>query len=194
MAARAKTEQVRQQIIAATDDLLYHKGFNLMSFSDIAEASGVPRGNLYYYFKTKEEVLGAVVEHRLQRMRRMLEDWSQALPTPLERLQRYAQIPINELDNLIRFGCPMGSLNSELGKAQQELQVIARQQLELFRKWLVQQFKQLAPKVDAKGLAMQLMIRTQGLALMAQVYVDRTLVRREVKAINACLQGLTYQT
>ena len=165
-----------------------------MSFSDIAQASGVPRGNLYYYFKTKDEVLAAVIEHRLLQMRRMLQDWDQTIPTPLERLQRYVQIPINELNDVIRFGCPMGSLNSELGKSQPELHAIAKQQLELFRKWLVQQFKQLAPKVDAKGLAMQLMIRTQGLALMAQVYVDRTLVRREVKAINACLQGLTYQT
>jgi AcrR family transcriptional regulator len=194
MPARDKTEQVRQQIIDATDSLLYRKGFNLMSFSDIAETSGIPRGNLYYYFKTKDEVLTAVIEHRLAQMRRMLHDWEQTFPTPLERLQRYAQVPINELDNVIRFGCPMGSLNSELGKAQQELQAVARQQLELFRKWLVKQFKQLNPNMDAKSLAMHLLVRTQGLALMAQVYADRTLVRREVEAIAEWLAGVADQS
>jgi AcrR family transcriptional regulator len=190
MAARDKTTQIRQQIIQATDDLLYHKGFNLMSFSDIAQVSGIPRGNLYYYFKTKDEVLAAVIEHRLGQMRRMLQEWEQSLATPLQRLQRYARIPLNELENLVRFGCPMGSLNSELAKSQTPLQAIAKAQFELFRHWLIQQFQQLRPDGDAEQLAMHLLVLTQGLTLMGQVYADRDLVRREVAALESWLEAL----
>lgn len=190
MAARDKTAQIRQQVITASDDLLYHKGFNLMSFSDIAQASGIPRGNLYYYFKTKDEVLAAVIEHRLAQMRRMLQQWEQSLSTPLQRLQRYARIPLNELDNLIHYGCPMGSLNSELAKSQPELQAIAKGQFELFRKWLEQQFRELIPSADVEHLAMQLLVRTQGVALMGQVYQNSGLVQREVAAIEAWLAGM----
>lgn len=190
MASREKTEQIRQQAIEATDNLLYHKGFNLMSFSDIAKASRVPRGNLYYYFKTKDEVLAAVIEHRLLNMRRMLDDWNATIPTPLERLQRYARIAINEQDNILRSGCPMGSLNTELGKSQPELQAIAKQQFDLFRQWIVEQFKELAPHADAEFIALHLLVRTQGIAVLAQVYDDKALVQREVEAINHWLKGL----
>jgi len=190
MAAREKTEQIRQQIIQATDDLLYHKGFNMMSFSDIAEASGVPRGNIYYHFKTKDEVLMAVIEYRISLMQAMLDGWNKTIKTPLKRLKRYAQIPINELDNVVRFGCPMGSLISELGKSQPELQRIVQTQYDTFLKWMRSQFKDLVPDKDAKNLAIQLLMQTQGLAIIAHSYADKKLVRREVKNIESWLDSL----
>jgi len=161
-----------------------------MSFSDIAEASDVPRGNLYYYFKTKDEVLAAVIGHRLQQMQELLDEWDATIPTPLGRLKRYARIPLNELDNVIRRGCPMGSLNTELGKAQAELQQVSRKQFDLFKAWLITQFKQLLPGENAEHLAMHFLVSTQGLAVMAQTYEDRKLVKREVAAIDAWLENL----
>ncbi len=188
--ARDKTEKVRQKIIKATDDLLYHKGFNQMSFSDIADASNVPRGNIYYYFKTKDDVLAAVIEYRIEQMRLMLDAWNTEFKTPLERLKRYANIPVIELANITRYGCPMGSLNTELGKSQQELLLISRKQYDTFLVWLKKQFKELVPDQDAKNLAMHLLILTQGLAVLAQSYGDKSLVRRENKIIENWLDSL----
>lgn len=190
MAARDKTEQIRRQIIKATDDLLYHRGFNLMSFTDIAEAAKVPRGNLYYYFKTKDEVLAAVVEYRVTQIKNMLVEWDTVIDRPLDRLKRYAAIPVNEVKNVIRFGCPMGSLNSELGKAQPALQMIARKQFDVFRRWIKQQFKVLCPDQDVDALSMHLLVRTQGLAVMSYVYKDKKLVLREVSDIETWLDSL----
>ena len=190
MAVREKTEAIRQHIIEATDNLLYHKGFNLMSFSDIAAVSDVPRGNLYYYFKTKDEVLAAVIEHRILQMKQMLNDWDHQIKTPLGRLKRYARIPVNELDHVVQFGCPMGSLNTELGKSQGALQRISRKQLDVFKAWLIEQFKVLAPDQDAESLALHLLVRTQGLAAMAHFYTDTALVQREVRMIEDWLDQL----
>jgi len=190
MATHEKTEQVRLQIIKATDDLLYHKGYNLMSFSDIAGASGIPRGNINYHFKTKHEVLTSVIEYRLEQMKSMLEEWRKTIPTPLERLKRYAQIPINELENVSHFGCPMGSLNTELGKVQPQLQSISRVQFDMFRAWLKQQFHAHIPHKDADNLTMHLLVRTQGLAVMSHIYSDQGLIKREVEGIVAWLDNL----
>lgn len=188
MAARQKTQQQRQQIIEAIDQLLYEKGFNLMSFSDIAEASGVPRGNIYYYFKTKDEVLQAVIEHRLAGMQQMLEQWENTLVEPLACLKRYAEILLNESNRVTRYGCPMGSLNSELGKVQPDLKKISRAQFDLFRKWLKKQFKRLQPNGDAEAMAMHLLVHTQGVATMASVYGDKKLITRELAIINDWLE------
>ena len=194
MASHEKSERVRQQIITATDNLLYHKGYNLMSFSDIAAASGIPRGNLNYHFRTKQEVLTAVIEYRLQHMQEMLDDWQQTIHTPLERLKRYAKVPLNEIDNANRYGCPMGSLNTELGKQQPRLQDISRKQFDLFRNWLQQQFHALLPDQDSDNLAMHLLVRTQGLAIMAQSYADQSLLKREVEGIKIWLDSLVNDT
>jgi AcrR family transcriptional regulator len=188
MASRQKTRQQRQQIIEAIDDLLYEKGFNLMSFSDIAEVSGVPRGNIYYYFKTKDEVLQAVIEHRLAGMQQMLEQWEKTLDGPLDCLRRYAEILLNEGNRVTRYGCPMGSLNTELGKVQPALQKISRAQFDLFKKWLKRQFKRLQPNGDAEAMAMHLLVHTQGIATMANVYGDKKLIARELAMINDWLE------
>ncbi len=190
MAGREKTEVIRRAILQACDDLLYHKGFNQMSFSDIADASGVPRGNLYYYFKTKEEVLAAVIDHRLGNMKIMLREWETTIDSPLNKLKRYVRISLNELDNVLQYGCPMGSLNSELGKTQPELKKISKMQFEVIRPWLHKQFRLLQPVGDAETLTMHLLVRTQGLALMASIYGDRKLVKREVESINTWLDSL----
>ena len=190
MAARQKTEQQRQQIIDATDELLYKKGFNLMSFSDISQASGVPRGNIYYYFKTKDEVLQAVITHRLKQMQQMLEHWEATLPEPLQRLRRYAEIVSSESSRVTRYGCPMGSLNTELGKSQPELKKISKAQFDMFKKWLKKQFTLLNPHSDAEALAMHLLVHTQGIATMSSVYADKKLISREVKMINSWLDSI----
>lgn len=50
--AREHSKQ-QQHIIQTVDRLIYEKGFNVMSFKDIAEACGLSKGNLYYYFKNQ---------------------------------------------------------------------------------------------------------------------------------------------
>lgn len=190
MAAREKTEQIKQAIVEATDDLLYHKSYNLMSFSDIAEASDIPRGNLNYYFKTKDEVLLAVIEHRIIRMKQMLSDWDVSINTPLERLFRFAQIPLNEKYNVIQYGCPIGTLNQELGKVQPELKAISKRQFDVFKLWLIKQFSDFAPEQDAKKLAIHMLVRTQGLSAVAYIEENKQIIQTEVKAIEQWLNSL----
>ena len=190
MVAREKTEQIREQIVKAADKLFYQKGYNLTSFSDIATTSKVPRGNLNYYFKTKDEVLVAVIQYRLAEMQQMLQNWENEYQTPLERLQRYAQVVSNVKNEVIHYGCPMGTLNVELGKVQQELQTITKEQFEVFEKWIKKQFQAMGCSNNAAELTMHLMIWTQGISTMAYIHQDTRLIQREVKSIINWLESL----
>jgi TetR/AcrR family transcriptional repressor of lmrAB and yxaGH operons len=49
----------REQIIAATCDLMEAQGFHATGLSEIIKASGAPRGSLYYYFPDGKEGLAA---------------------------------------------------------------------------------------------------------------------------------------
>ena len=133
---REKGESNRQRIVETADQLFYHKGFNQTSFSDIAEAADLARGNFYYYFKSKDEILHAVIEHRIDGIRAMLEQWDQEFPDPRDRLKRYIDILKYEQNQVLRFGCPIGSLNSELNKQHPEKHYAA-EMFDVFRNWLV---------------------------------------------------------
>ena len=194
MVSREKTEQLRQQIIQAADQLFYQKGYNLTSFSDIASVSNVPRGNLNYHFSTKDEVLAAVIQYRVGAMQQMLNTWDREYTSPLLRLQRYAKIVSNVKQEVIHYGCPMGTLNSELGKTQQTLQAITVEQFEVFEQWIKKQFQSMGCSKNATELTMHLMVWTQGVASMAYIHQDTRLIQREVKSIISWLESLTINS
>lgn len=52
----------RNEILDAAEELFVTKGFDATSINDILERVGVARGTLYYHFKSKEEILNAMIE------------------------------------------------------------------------------------------------------------------------------------
>ena len=115
----------------------------------------------------------------------MLMDWDQEFDEPKQRLLRYAEVPLNEIDGVLRYGCPMGSLNVELGKTQLALQSHAAEMFSLFLEWLQKQFIALKyNKKESRNLALHIISVSQGAALMGNVYQDRSFIEREVSLIK----------
>lgn len=187
----SKGQQVRERILDAANRLFYERGFNRTSFTDIADAADIPRGNFYYYFKSKDEILGAVIEARLDEISGMLERWNESIDNPRDRLKRYLKIAVNEAPQVVLHGCPMGSLNQELIKDQVASQEQARKMFDLFGTWLEQQFGALGKSEDvASDLAKHLQGRMQGIALMGAVYCDTEFITREVRQLMRWLEEL----
>mgnify|MGYP001552904840 CR=1 FL=1 len=185
-----KSDRTRQRIVEAANRLFYHKGYHQTSFSDVVEAAGVPRGNIYYYFKTKDEILEAAIRYRLDRISQMLDNWNGDYRTPIERLQRFVDILGNSADAIMRYGCPMGSLNTELGKDQDDLQQQAENLFKVFESWLSDQFAELGYAGRAHELALRLMSQGQGISLMAHVHNDPGFLRREQQRLRDWLDHL----
>lgn len=176
--------------MAAANRLFYQRGYNQTSFSDIAEAADVPRGNFYYYFRSKEEILSAVIQSRMVSIQDMLEQWQRQIGSPRERLKRYVQILLNEEKDVLRYGCPMGSLNMELAKNQLALHSRAAQMFDLFLNWLGAQFQALGKGEESRDLALQLLAETQGTALLSSVYRDKVFLEREAARLEHWLDSL----
>ncbi len=190
MASKQQGEEVRQQIVSAANRLFYEQGYNHTSFSEIAEAAAVPRGNFYYYFKSKDEILNAVVDARLQRMRSMLEQWNHQYPEPKRRLKRFVDILLNEEPNIVRFGCPMGTLSAELGKTQVDLQTRSTEMFDVFLDWLKAQFLALGHGNKSRAHALHLMAAAQGITLIAHVYADTKFLSREATQLKDWIDSL----
>ncbi|MCW9024131.1 MAG: TetR/AcrR family transcriptional regulator [Gammaproteobacteria bacterium] len=185
-----KGKQNRERIVEAADNLFYHKGFNQTSFSEVADASGIPKGNFYYYFKSKDELLNAVIDSRIELFRNLLSECEANYQQPLERLYRVADILVNEADNVLHHGCPMGTLNAELGKTQEELKAHATQMFDLLVDWCEQQFMALGKGEESRFLAMHQLAMLQGAAMLSHVYNDRTFLEKEVQTVKSWLDSL----
>lgn len=116
----------------------------------------------------------------------MLADWEREFSDPRARLRRFLRMVRDSGKHLSRYGCPMGSLNIELGKAQPALKAKARRMFDLFRDWLAAQFKALGHK-DAVELALHLLGRAQGVAVVAHVYGDLQYLEDELDRLEAWL-------
>lgn len=181
----------REQIVEAADRLFYHRGYEHTSFADIAGTVGLSRGNFYYHFKTKDAILDAVIEARLADTRRMLDQWEAEASSPDGRIMRYVEIVLTNRADIQEFGCPVGTLTTELAKLEHAMFGQAARLFTLFRDWLREQFTALGHPEQADELAMHVLAFSQGVAVMANAFHDEAFIRREVDRIRAWLSTYT---
>jgi AcrR family transcriptional regulator len=68
MIAATKSQKgaaTRDQILDAAARLIYLQGYHCTSLDDVLRASGVGKGNFYYYFKSKEELGYAIIDRMM---------------------------------------------------------------------------------------------------------------------------------
>ncbi len=110
----SKAVVIRQRIIEKVDELFYQLGYENTSFSDIAKAVNISRGNFYYHFKSKDDILNEVINIRLQSIRDMLNEWEQTTPDSRLLIHRYIDLITHNRNNIQQYACPVGTLCSEL--------------------------------------------------------------------------------
>ena len=107
------TFPARTRLIETATKLAYGRGFRETSLADIAEVARVPVGNVYYYFKTKEELAEAVMERRLEEFRAARAEWDR-WSSPKERLLAFVDSIQANREQLARGGCPFGGFGTGL--------------------------------------------------------------------------------
>lgn len=175
------TKPTKDFIVEVADRLFYMNGYEKTSFAKIAEEVKISRGNFYYHFKTKDEILKAVIKLRIERTQKMLDKWENDGKNPKDRIKHFINILITNRTKIKRFGCPVGTLSTELAKLNHASKNEANKLLSLFRNWLVKQFTLMGYGADADEMAMHLLARSQGIATLANAFHDDKFIRHEVK-------------
>lgn len=183
----------RDDIVKAADELFYRQGYEHTSFAHIADAVGISRGNFYHHFKTKDEILGAVIAQRLANIREMLARWESSNAHPFDRIRAFIHILSANRAQIMRHGCPVGTLCGELAKLEHASQAAANELLTLFRAWLGRQFTLLGRDAEADSLAMHLLALSQGVATLANAFRDTAFVERQVERMDDWLAAQVPQ-
>jgi AcrR family transcriptional regulator len=156
----------RERLVAAATELVHRQGVERTTLADIAKAADVPAGNVYYYFKTKDEVIAAVIEAHAQQIRTTLAAIDARHQTPRGRLKALVQELAAQDEAVAQYGCPLGSLCSELGKRGGESGPAAADLMRLPAEWAEEQFRSMG-RHDARDLALDLLAAYEGSALLA---------------------------
>ena len=80
-------ENIRDEILNATDRLLVRYGYKKMTIDDLAQEVGIGKGTVYLYFTSKEEIALSHVDRIVERMKERLKEIAAAGAPPDERLR-----------------------------------------------------------------------------------------------------------
>jgi TetR/AcrR family transcriptional repressor of nem operon len=185
----------REQILDAAGRLIHLRGFHNTSVDDILRESGVGKGNLYYYFKSKDELGYAALDRTLERIQgEVLEKVFAPGIDPWVQLERFLDYPVarSRREGCVG-GCPLGNLALEMSDIH-----------EGFRKRLSDAFGQVRSKIeetleqakslgtlrigaDVPRLANFIIAGFEGAFMMGKLHRDPELVANVVDELKAHL-------
>jgi AcrR family transcriptional regulator len=175
--------------MAATAQVVHQQGVERTTIADIARAADVPVGNVYYYFKTKDELVAAALGEHAHHLRTLTDDLDR-LADPRERLKGLVRAWVGQRDVAARYGCPTGTLAVELDKRPEGgLDVEAGKVIRLLLDWAERQFAALGLP-DPGGLALTLVGAYQGMSLLANALRDPGVMTSQGDRLLAWLDSL----
>jgi len=183
-----RTSDKRERLIRSADRLILSQGFKQTTLSDIAADSGVPLGNVYYYFKTKEDICKTIVDTRIEAMQALLEQCSQP-EHPKERLLRFLDYPPTIKHNLTENGCPIGTLSYELSRHEQPLNEASQRLIRVILDWSKEQFEAMG-RSDATAMSLQFVSNLQGMSLIANALDEPDVIEQMVQRTRSWIESL----
>lgn len=186
--ASQPSPSTRERLIDVAQELIYLHGYEGTGVAEILEKAEVNSGSLYYYFKSKEDLLLAVLE----KYKEML--W----PVLLEPVFKQTQDPIERIFALLGAyrqgleytactqGCPIGNLALELSDHPRVREKIAENfdgWCEAICKCLEEAGERLPPDLDRRKLSKFILTVMEGGVMQARAHGS-------IEPFDACVEQL----
>jgi TetR/AcrR family transcriptional regulator, transcriptional repressor for nem operon len=179
----------RRRLMAAAAEVVHRQGVERTTIADIARAADVPTGNVYYYFKTKDDLVAAALAEHSRQLDAVTGELDR-LTGPRERLKALVAGWVEQRDLAARFGCPTGTLAAELDKRTEGgLDAEAGKVVRRLLDWVAGQFRELGLP-DPDGLALTLVGAYQGMSLLTNALRDPEIMAKEGARLTDWLDSL----
>src|SRR5437879_6262778 len=93
----------RDRLVAAAIELVHRQGIERTTLAEIAKAADVPAGNVYYYFKTKDDVIAAIIDSHAQEVMTTLAAIEERHRPPKDRLKALVKEFIARSEIIARY-------------------------------------------------------------------------------------------
>ncbi|MBN1387931.1 MAG: TetR/AcrR family transcriptional regulator [Bacteroidales bacterium] len=96
-------EKYREKIVLSASKIFSRYGFKKTTMEEIANALNKGKSSIYYYFKSKEEIFEAVVDHEAQVLKDELSKVIKSSDDPELILRRYVKIRMKLFEKLSNY-------------------------------------------------------------------------------------------
>ncbi len=97
------SDERKTQILNAAEGVFTKRGFNEARMDDIAEKTGLSKGTLYLYFKSKDDLIIAILERIFQREFRQLEDLQQDDISASDAMMKLTDLITKDIVSMLRL-------------------------------------------------------------------------------------------
>lgn len=122
----------KRKLLETAMEMIWESSYGSVSVDDICTRAGVNRGSFYYAFKSKSDLAVAAFERHWEHKQPMLDKIFSAQVAPLERLDAYCQLIIQDQKAKYEtfgkmLGCPFCSVGSELSTQDENIRLKVEQ-------------------------------------------------------------------
>lgn len=161
-----KRSDKKEKLLDAAAEAFWVKGYDSTSLADIAENSGVPLGNIYYYFKTKSAIAEGVADIFVTETRQSLEEINQKHKQPIDRLLAFIELLRESAESRAKLGCPLASGIRDFSESAPKALVRTNEVFDTLIGWLSQILTDAEDK-NAKRHARAIITRWQGAIVLS---------------------------
>jgi AcrR family transcriptional regulator len=174
----AKGSSTREKLVHAARELFWERGYVATGLSDVLARAGVRGGSLYYFFKTKEELLLAVLQQYITLLQPVVID--PAFATNKDPIERVFAVLAGYRAGLVltgcRYGCPIARIALEVTDASDAIRDLVALNFDNWARAIQEAVEEagdcLPPNVDREALARFVLVVMEGAVMQAQAHRD----------------------
>lgn len=186
--SRVPQQPAREALAEAALKLFYRQGVGNTSLADIAGAAGVPTGNVYYHFRTKDALIEEVIEKRTQELNTLFAEVD-VHEEPLARLKAIIRDCHEEAEIRTAYGCPYASLLDDLSRLGSKHAPKAENFIRLYVDYARKQFDMVGEGAEAEDLALEFISRIQGAYVLGRSFSSSDMLVRQLERLEAWLEA-----
>ncbi len=180
----------RDRLVDSAAQLFQQNGLLATSLADIAKHAEIPIGNVYYYFKTKDELALAAIDKRRQQLAEIYAALAENIHDPRERLIALTAYFDKQNVEYAKGGCSIGKIIGDMDVGKDVVAQTAVQIMADFVAWTGSQFSELGHNAEAKKHAISFMSAIQGAAVMAKTFQNPEIFSDEMARLVAWIENL----
>jgi TetR/AcrR family transcriptional regulator, transcriptional repressor for nem operon len=127
------SQTTRTKITLVAFDLFANRGYKGTSMQDVADAVGLKKPNVFYYFETKEVLALSVIDHLRLQIKAYLETYGQSPSPSIKGLLLQIGSSADQQDPIRAWS----AISSEMASANSQLQESVRETLDMWHQEVV---------------------------------------------------------
>lgn len=193
MNTKTKTSN-REIALQTAASLFLSKGYLVTSMDDIVAESKVSKTNIYYYFKSKEELLSTIIQRMTDQYEALIAHIAAQAEQPVtDRLMRLMQVLI-EQDADCLGGCPFLTLYSqtpkEAGEVREQISRFFSRQLTVLEQLITEGIaaNEFSSKLPPQQMAALILSTVEGGLFLQHTNPESTILQQSLHALASMLK------